>query len=183
MSDNGQTQETDGGRPEKILVVGVGASASAKDSLERFFSKLTVGPDQAFVLVLQHREALDEAWFADNLKHLTGIVLADAADGGKVKGGTIYLCPANMITTLQNDRFAVRRAEQAPGERATIDSFLVSLAKDRAERSIGIVLAGVGGDGTLGVGTLKDHGGLAIAERSEERRVGKECRSRWSPYH
>src|SRR3989449_5828605 len=25
-----------------------------------------------------------------------------------------------------------------------------------------------------------DHGG---PERSEERRVGKECRSRWSPYH
>ena len=25
--------------------------------------------------------------------------------------------------------------------------------------------------------------GKFIAERSEERRVGKECRSRWSPYH
>src|SRR5258708_37364566 len=25
--------------------------------------------------------------------------------------------------------------------------------------------------------------GLGGAERSEERRVGKECRSRWSPYH
>src|SRR5437660_12403207 len=25
--------------------------------------------------------------------------------------------------------------------------------------------------------------GLAIDSRSEERRVGKECRSRWSPYH
>ena len=24
---------------------------------------------------------------------------------------------------------------------------------------------------------------LAVAVRSEERRVGKECRSRWSPYH
>ena len=24
---------------------------------------------------------------------------------------------------------------------------------------------------------------LLTAERSEERRVGKECRSRWSPYH
>ena len=24
---------------------------------------------------------------------------------------------------------------------------------------------------------------LLVAERSEERRVGKECRSRWSPYH
>src|SRR2546421_10719051 len=29
---------------------------------------------------------------------------------------------------------------------------------------------------------LVDHPGL-VAYRSEERRVGKECRSRWSPYH
>src|SRR2546430_17011538 len=27
------------------------------------------------------------------------------------------------------------------------------------------------------------HGYLLAPERSEERRVGKECRSRWSPYH
>src|SRR2546427_12635171 len=26
-------------------------------------------------------------------------------------------------------------------------------------------------------------GGLPVVARSEERRVGKECRSRWSPYH
>src|SRR2546422_7276351 len=26
-------------------------------------------------------------------------------------------------------------------------------------------------------------GELELGERSEERRVGKECRSRWSPYH
>ena len=25
--------------------------------------------------------------------------------------------------------------------------------------------------------------GDALGRRSEERRVGKECRSRWSPYH
>ena len=27
------------------------------------------------------------------------------------------------------------------------------------------------------------YGMLTTEERSEERRVGKECRSRWSPYH
>ena len=27
------------------------------------------------------------------------------------------------------------------------------------------------------------NGGLILTTRSEERRVGKECRSRWSPYH
>ena len=40
---------------------------------------------------------------------------------------------------------------------------------------------------TLLITTKKDVGsqlnGLAALTRSEERRVGKECRSRWSPYH
>ena len=32
-------------------------------------------------------------------------------------------------------------------------------------------------------GSFIEHLGRAVYERSEERRVGKECRSRWSPYH
>mgnify|MGYP000733971050 CR=1 FL=1 len=28
-----------------------------------------------------------------------------------------------------------------------------------------------------------DDGGITVKSRSEERRVGKECRSRWSSYH
>ena len=39
---------------------------------------------------------------------------------------------------------------------------------------------GVIGAGTMGQGIAK---AFAQTERSEERRVGKECRSRWSPYH
>ena len=31
--------------------------------------------------------------------------------------------------------------------------------------------------------SLRDHYAELQASRSEERRVGKECRSRWSPYH
>src|SRR5256886_10365340 len=30
---------------------------------------------------------------------------------------------------------------------------------------------------------LQDPLAMAVLDRSEERRVGKECRSRWSPYH
>ena len=40
------------------------------------------------------------------------------------------------------------------------------------------------------MGSIKDRNGMYLTEaedikkrRSEERRVGKECRSRWSPYH
>ena len=71
-----------------------------------------------------------------------------------------------------------------------------------------IILAGVGGQGILSIAAalgsaaltnnlymkqaethgMSQRGGdvqsfMRISDRSEERRVGKECRSRWSPYH
>jgi two-component system CheB/CheR fusion protein len=152
-------------RGEAPLVLGVGASADALNSIERFFSQFSPDPEQAVVLVLQHREAFDEGWLRDLLGSRDTKV-AEARDGEPIEGGTIYFCTAGVITTIQNDSFAVRPSQQAPGERATIDSFFISLAEERAEESIGVVLAGTGGDGTLGIATLKDHGGLAIAEKS-----------------
>lgn len=151
-----------GHRVRRPLVVGVGGSAGAMESIERLFAKIVLADDQAIVLVLQHSEAFDES----ELRRIRdGHQMLAARDGTEIEGGTIYLCAADMITTIHGERFVVRRAEPVPSGRATIDSFLVSLAEERAEASIGVVLAGTGEDGTLGVATLKDHGGLAIAER------------------
>lgn len=147
------------------LIIGVGASPGRLGSIERFFAKLTVGDDQAIVLALQHHETFDAQRLREIVQGTNGGRVADIRDGHAIEGGTIYLCPPAMITTIQGDRFAIRKAEQAPGERATIDSFLVSLAEERAEQSIGVILGGTGGDGTLGTAILKDHGGLAIAEK------------------
>ncbi len=155
-------------QPMAPLVVGIGASASAMNSIERFFSRLSLASNQAIVLVLQHREAFDEGWLRGALGRIDGAQFAMASDGTEIKGDTIYLCAPNVITTVQDSKFAVRPAHQAPGGRATIDSFLVSLAQERAEESIGVLLAGIDGDGTLGVATLKDHGGLALAEKVED---------------
>ncbi|MBR0834403.1 PAS domain-containing protein [Bradyrhizobium manausense] len=167
--DEGANAPGDGGRQAKApLIIGVGASTGAIDSIGRFFGKLALGDDQTVVLVLQHREALADERLNALIQRADGARLSEPSDGGAIEGGTIYLSPAAMITTIQGGHFAVRRAEQGPGERATIDSFLVSLAEERAEQSIGVLLNGTDGDGTLGAATLKDHGGLAIAEKVAE---------------
>src|SRR3974390_3017797 len=167
MDESSQSPTGDNNRQAKAtLVIGVGAPASAMSSIERFFSKFSRDTEQAVVLVLQHREAFGEGSLRGVLERLDGTKLAEPRDGLHIEGGTVYLCAVDAITTIQNDRFAVRPAQQAPGERATIDSFLVSLGEERAEQSIGVVLSGTGGDGTLGVATLKDHGGLALAEKT-----------------
>ena len=49
--------------------------------------------------------------------------------------------------------------------------------------SLFVAIAGTLSDGNAFIGKAIEQGATAVAERSEERRVGKECRSRWSPYH
>src|SRR5947209_1881462 len=169
MDDPVQSQHDEEKRQLKApLIVGVGASAASMDSIERFFGNVKLDRDQAVVLVLQFRDAIADARLQAMLQRVDGGHVAEITDGLKAAGGNIYVCPGDMITTVADGHFSVRPAEQGRGERATIDSFLVSLAEERAEESIGVVLAGTAGEGTLGVATLKDHGGLAIAERTAD---------------
>ena len=51
-----------------------------------------------------------------------------------------------------------------------------------AKANIIIIGAGVMGQGLAEAIAGAGHDVILI-DRSEERRVGKECRSRWSPYH
>ena len=41
----------------------------------------------------------------------------------------------------------------------------------------------IGDGGQAAISLMPDVDGTGSGSRSEERRVGKECRSRWSPYH
>jgi two-component system CheB/CheR fusion protein len=148
--------------------MGIGASAAAIEALERFLAHIAPASDQAIILVLQHREALDEDRLRRALRHHEGLAFSPVENGAPVEGGRIYLSAPNVILTLKNGRFRTRQAQQRPGERATIDSFLVSLAEDQGERAIGIILDGATGDGTLGIAALKEQGGLTIAERVHE---------------
>ena len=64
---------------------------------------------------------------------------------------------------------------------------LASVCRLLSDERVNILALGLEGGGQLRL--LVDnhvHGGAVLRgvdERSEERRVGKECRSRWSPYH
>ena len=47
----------------------------------------------------------------------------------------------------------------------------------------GKFIASFDGHEYVGCSRMEDGSLLVAFDRSEERRVGKECRSRWSPYH
>src|SRR3712207_7297374 len=57
----------------------------------------------------------------------------------------------------------------------------VEVVPDQHKRAAELLMRGVEQGGVVGLGEALAP--AAVPARSEERRVGKECRSRWSPYH
>ena len=115
---------------------------------------------------------------------LAGAIVRDGE--GATKFITIEVCNAESRDEARQAAFAVARSP------------LVKTAFFASDPNLGRLLAAVGCSGVdLDCNTLKMWlNGVLVAEkggraagyteettRSEERRVGKECRSRWSPYH
>lgn len=156
--------ETEQGEPDPApVIVAITASAARSGSLETLLGQLPPQADAAVVVVLQHMEIFAEERFR-KAAQASGHDPVWIEDGGPVEPGRLYLNPPDMIVTVEDGRFVAQPTHQAPGLQGVIDSFLVSLARDRRERAIGVALDGTDGDGTLGARELKAAGGVVLAE-------------------
>src|SRR5690606_20295547 len=79
----------------------------------------------------------------------------------------VYVISPQHQLSLQGGRLHVSSRERSPAA-GVIDHLFQSLAEDRQERAIGIVLSGSGTDGTLGPQAIKERGGLLLAQDPDE---------------
>ena len=149
------------------LVVGIGASGANVGALRELLKDFGGAENLVMVLAMQHREALDGQPFKAFLNEC-GLQLTVVEDGMPIESGHVYLPDPDVIVTIDDGRLSARPAEEPAGERGTIDSFFLSLAENLHERAVGVILAGVGGDGTLGTTAIREAGGLTIAEHVED---------------
>ena len=153
-------------------IVALCASGASTRSLEALLRLLPANGEAAVTIVLQHREALDERHFGLALRE-AGHALTPITEGEPAEPGHLYLPDANIILSIEAGRFRQETAQQSVGERGTIDSFLISLAKNENTRSLAVILSGTASDGTLGLKAIKEAGGLALAEATAESRSGE----------
>ncbi len=89
-----------------------------------------------------------------------------AENGMAVEADTVYLIPPKKFMTIKDGRLIL--TDYAPVTlNHPIDVFFSSLAEEKKEHSIVVVLSGTGTDGTNGVKFVKEHGGLVIAQAPE----------------
>jgi two-component system, chemotaxis family, CheB/CheR fusion protein len=144
-------------------VVGIGASAGGLEALELFLHHTPPNTGMAFVII-QHLSPDHVGMLPELLQRITTMKVMQAKDGVQVKPNCVYVIPPNKGMSIRNRALHLYEPVEIRGLRLPIDLFLRSLAVDCAEQSIGIVLSGMGSDGTLGLRTIKEQSGLTLVQ-------------------
>ena len=145
------------------LVVGIGASAGGLAAFKTFLANTPADTGMAFILV-QHLDPHHKSLLVELLGASAAIPVMVAAHGMAVRKNCVFVIPPDATLTIK-DRILSVVSPAPPRElRRPIDTFLSSLAEDCGDKAVGIVLSGVGSDGSLGVGKIKEHGGVTLAQ-------------------
>ena len=143
------------------LVIGIGASAGGLEALQQFFEYMPPNSGLSFVVV-QHLSPDYKSLMADILGKHTEMAVCQAENHMAVEADTVYLIPPKKYMTVRDGKLHL---SDAPGTlNHPIDAFFASLAEEKKEHAIAVVLSGTGSDGTNGVKAVKEVGGLVIAQ-------------------
>lgn len=146
------------------LIIGIGASAGGVEALQQFFDYMPPNSGLSFVVV-QHLSPDYKSLMADILSKHTEMSVYQTTDGMEVEADTVYLIPPKKYMTVKEGKLWLSDAPKSLNH--PIDAFFTSLAEEKREHSIAVVLSGTGSDGTKGVKAVKEHGGLVIAQDPE----------------
>ena len=144
-------------------IVGIGASAGGLEALEQFLRQVPQGSGMAFVIV-QHLDPTHKGIMPELLQRTTAMEVFQVRDRMRVKQDCVYVIPPNKDMSILHGVLHLFEPTAPRGLRLSIDFFLRSLAEDRQERSIGVILSGMGSDGTMGLRAIKEKAGLTLVQ-------------------
>jgi two-component system, chemotaxis family, CheB/CheR fusion protein len=144
-------------------IVGIGASAGGLEAFEQFFSHLPADTGLVFVLV-PHLEPTHKGMMPELLGRHTKMPVVEVEDGIQVQPNCVYVIPPNADLSILHGKLQVLEPVAPRGLRLPIDFFFRHLAADQKENAIGIILSGMGSDGTLGLKAIKENFGMAMVQ-------------------
>jgi two-component system, chemotaxis family, CheB/CheR fusion protein len=144
-------------------VVGVGASAGGLAAVTALLKHLPPGVGAAFVII-QHLDPKHGSLTPDILSRVSPIPVNEVQDGMRIRPSHVYVIPPNSNMRLQQGVLKLTPRTEARGQHLPIDLFFRSLAEDRKDQAIGVVLSGIASDGTIGVQAIKAEGGFTFAQ-------------------
>jgi len=147
-------------------IVGIGASAGGLEAFEQFFTHTPPDTGMAFVLI-QHLDPKHKSILSELIRRYTRMTVHEVEDGMTIEPNTVYVIPPNRNLALLHGILHLLEQSEIPGVRTPIDFFFRSLAEDRKEEAICIVLSGTGTEGSMGLRAVKGEGGMVMVQDPE----------------
>jgi two-component system, chemotaxis family, protein-glutamate methylesterase/glutaminase len=148
----------------------IGASTGGPAALQAVVSGLPAAFPAAVVIV-QHIPRGFSRSLAERLDARSAIPVREARHGDAVEPGQVLLAPAGIHTRIVRAGSGIEVAlEEEPSEalhRPSVDVLMLSAADVYGARALGVVLTGMGSDGTEGLRAIRERGGLTLAESAE----------------
>ncbi len=150
-------------RDGPMHVVGVGASAGGLEAISSLLASLPENTGMAIV-VIQHLDPQHESKLSDLLSRVTPLPVVEVTPDLAVRPDHVYVIPKNTTMTIARGVLQLEPRGEARVLHLPIDLFLRSLAIDRQDAAIGVILSGTGSDGTFGMEEIKAAGGITFAQ-------------------
>lgn len=150
-----------------IPVVGLGASAGGVKAYSDFLEAMPADTGAAFVLV-HHVDPDHKSLMADILTKRTVMPVVLAEDQSKIQANHVYIIPPKKFLEIEGGHLVLFEPIPRRGARLPIDLFFRSLAMEKAEKAIAIILSGTGSDGSAAIREIKDKGGIVLVQDPSE---------------
>ncbi|MEG4517542.1 MULTISPECIES: chemotaxis protein CheB [unclassified Microcoleus] len=148
---------------ELFPVVGIGASAGGLEAFKQLLSHLPIDTGMAFVII-QHMLPTQESVLSEILARSTQMPVHEVTEGMPIGPNQVYVIPPNVSMIIDRGVLKLTPRGRTKGVFMSVDTFLVSLAAERGNQAIGVVLSGGDGDGAQGLKAIKAAGGITFAQ-------------------
>ena len=172
MAEKSENKTTDKGEREKaenlFPVVAIGASAGGLSAFKKLLRVIKEEPGMAFLFV-QHLDPDHESLLPDILQKETEMPVVEMSEECHIESNHVYVMPSNKLMNASDGKLRLNnRPEKNKSERVLpIDLLFSALAEVYESRAIGVVLSGTASDGTKGLKTIRDAGGITFAQNVE----------------
>jgi len=163
LNDSTSNSDKSSQKSNTFPVVAIGASAGGLEAFEKFFTHLSKNTGMAYV-VITHLDRDHISILPELIRKYTSLSVVAIKSGMTIKRDTVYIIPPKKNITIQHGILNLVEQAEPHYKNLPVSFFFDSLAKDKGENAIAIILSGSGSDGALGLQKIKEYGGLSIAQ-------------------
>ncbi len=151
----------------EIGIIAIGASTGGPPLLQSILSSLPADFSVPVVIVQHMAKGFTEN-FVDWLNQSSRMPVKLAANGMKMFPGHVYVAPDGSQTGVgPGDRLIITESELENGQSPSVSYLFRSVSNVYGSKAAGVLLTGMGKDGAAELKTLREKGGVTIAQNRE----------------